>query len=522
SDISRTATPTPEKEGEEKKAEGKDGGDKGEKKSEDATTAPPPDKGKEKSRDDDLPDGVQQKLARLETLTAKYKGMLRQTALHRDWHLLFYSQNALSTELLRNYRAAHARVSQTEAFEATLREHTPLANVSDPGALVEFLNQRSLQSEMVMQELKRITGEHRDTIKERDELKGKLEDAEKRAKEAFDDAAGLRKEREEQTQAKSEEKSDETDPLGAGSVTEKALPPTPATASKKEEPKEDKSDTFFDYDNDIESQVKKQEAEITQQRTYINELETENATLRQDLDSTRLDLDAMKTKVDQHESEVESVKKELNEAKQQAQSIILNANKLVENTIAEIKSSNADKETTRNLRENLTVELKKNTVKSEVVKQNVSDEEIKPGDWVKLTDSETTGQVIEIIKDNVVIAMGDLRTVAKRKRVQKVAKSTVPKSVHRHASTDTGDYANFSPEIDVRGMRTDEAIHSIEKVLDRALMMSFNNIKIIHGKGDGILRKMIRDYLKKYDQVGRMEDEHADRGGDGITYVYLK
>jgi hypothetical protein len=177
SDISRTATPTPAKEGEEKKAEGKDGGEKGEKKSEYVTTAPSQDKGKEKSRDDDLPDSVQQKLARLETLTAKYKGMLRQTALHRDWHLLFYSQNALSTELLRNYRAAHARVSQTEAFEATLREHTPLANVSDPGALVEFLNQRSLQSEMVMQELKRITGEHRDTIKERYELKGKLEDA---------------------------------------------------------------------------------------------------------------------------------------------------------------------------------------------------------------------------------------------------------------------------------------------------------------------------------------------------------
>ncbi|MEO6151256.1 MAG: Smr/MutS family protein, partial [Mucilaginibacter sp.] len=212
----------------------------------------------------------------------------------------------------------------------------------------------------------------------------------------------------------------------------------------------------------------------------------------------------------------------MREAKQEAKNIILNANKLVENTIAEIKSSNADKETTRSLRENLTVELKRNTIKPETVKQEADDDDIKPGDWVKLIDSETSGQVIEIIKDNVVIAMGDLRTVAKRKRVQKVAKSTVPKSVRRHTSADTSDYANFSPEMDVRGMRTDEALHSIEKVLDRALMMGVNSIKIIHGKGDGILRKMIRDYLKKYDQVGRVEDEHADRGGDGITYVYLK
>jgi DNA mismatch repair protein MutS2 len=86
----------------------------------------------------------------------------------------------------------------------------------------------------------------------------------------------------------------------------------------------------------------------------------------------------------------------------------------------------------------------------------------------------------------------------------------------------TGDIASFSPEIDVRGMRTEDALAAIERLFDRALMMGFGNLKILHGKGDGILRKMIRQYLKKYDQVDRMEDEHMDRGGDGITYVYLK
>ncbi len=146
----------------------------------------------------------------------------------------------------------------------------------------------------------------------------------------------------------------------------------------------------------------------------------------------------------------------------------------------------------------------------------------KVGDWVKLTDSETTGQIIELIKDNVIIAIGDLRTVAKKKRVQKVSKSAVPKSVRRNSTGMTGDIASFSPEIDVRGMRTEDALFAIEKLFDRALMMGFGNLKILHGKGDGILRKMIRQYLKKYDQVDRMEDEHPDRGGDGITYVYFK
>lgn len=261
--------------------------------------------------------------------------------------------------------------------------------------------------------------------------------------------------------------------------------------------------------------------------TLLVDLERE----KREIFETKQKLDRQQRKVNELQAENEKLKSYLDEnkkvlikeAKDQAKNIILNANKLVENTISEIKSSNADKEVTRTLRENLNTELKKNTVKVEPPKPNpAADEELKPGDWVKLTDSETTGQVIELIKDNVVIAIGDLRTVAKKKRVVKVSKSSVPKDIRRSFSSHTNDLASFSPEIDVRGMRTEDALHAIEKLFDRALMMGFNNLKIIHGKGDGILRKMIRQYLKKYDQVDRLEDEHADRGGDGITYAYLK
>jgi DNA mismatch repair protein MutS2 len=245
---------------------------------------------------------------------------------------------------------------------------------------------------------------------------------------------------------------------------------------------------------------------------------------------TRVKLERQQRQVDVLLAENEKLKSYLDEnkkvlireAKDEAKNIILNANKLVENTISEIKSSNANKEKTRDLRENLNRELEKNTVNPDKVKPATADEELKVGDWVKLNDSETTGQVIELIKDNVIIAIGDLRTVAKRKRVQKVSKSVVPKEVRRSMNSHTGDIASFSPEIDVRGMRTEDALAAIERLFDRALMMGFGNLKILHGKGDGILRKMIRQYLKKYDQVDRMEDEHADRGGDGITYVYFK
>jgi DNA mismatch repair protein MutS2 len=251
---------------------------------------------------------------------------------------------------------------------------------------------------------------------------------------------------------------------------------------------------------------------------------------KKEIYDTKVKLDKQQRRVDTLLAENEKLKSYLEEnkktlirdAKQEAKNIILNANKLVENTISDIKSSQADKEKTRQLRERLNSELEKNTTKPEQPKPAKTDEELKPGDWVKLTDSETTGQVMEIARDNVIIAIGDLRTVAKKNRVQKVSKKEVPKEVRRGFTAQANDLAGFSPEIDVRGKRGDEALYDIERLLDRALMMGFNNLKIIHGKGDGILRKLIREYLKKYDAVDRMEDEHADRGGDGITYVYLK
>ncbi|MEJ6980473.1 endonuclease MutS2 [Pedobacter sp. P351] len=212
----------------------------------------------------------------------------------------------------------------------------------------------------------------------------------------------------------------------------------------------------------------------------------------------------------------------LKDAKKEAQNIILNANKLVENTISEIRESKADKEKTQKLRQNLQHELQKNTVKETLVKPLEDTSVLKAGDWVRLEDSETVGQVMDITKDNVILAMGDLRSVVKRKRVQKIANREVPKEIRRSYSSQVSDaIAQFNPEIDVRGLRGEEALFEIEKYLDRALMMGFSTLKIIHGKGDGILRKLIREYLRKYSQVSRIEDEHADRGGDGITYVYL-
>src|SRR5690606_14052329 len=191
---------------------------------------------------------------------------------------------------------------------------------------------------------------------------------------------------------------------------------------------------------------------------------------------------------------------------------------------SEIRQSKADKEKTQKLRQNLQQELRKNQPDEEKKAAAHEDKaELVPGDWVQITDSGTLAQVIDASKDNVILAIGDLRSVVKRKRLQKVSNKQVPKEIRRnvYSSQLTESAAQFKPEIDVRGMRGEEALYEIEKYLDKAIMMNFPSLKIIHGKGDGILRKLIREYLRKYSQVSRMESEHPDRGGDGITYVYL-
>ncbi len=213
----------------------------------------------------------------------------------------------------------------------------------------------------------------------------------------------------------------------------------------------------------------------------------------------------------------------IREAKLEAQQIIKNANKLVENTISEIKENKADKTVTQNLRANLQSELQKNQIKPSEKPKAKDEEEIIVGDWIKMLDTENLAQVLEISKDNLIVAFGELRSVVKKKRVEKVSNKSVPKAVKTFGTSSyTDNAASFSPQIDLRGQRGEEAIAELERYFDRAVMFGFSNFKIIHGKGDGILRKLIRNYLKNYPQVSKMEDEHVDRGGDGITYVYLK
>jgi DNA mismatch repair protein MutS2 len=81
---------------------------------------------------------------------------------------------------------------------------------------------------------------------------------------------------------------------------------------------------------------------------------------------------------------------------------------------------------------------------------------------------------------------------------------------------------NFSTTLDIRGKRVEETIPMLDQFIDDAILLSQGELKILHGKGEGVLRKVVRDHLRKIKAVASVADEHVERGGDGITVVVLK
>ena len=265
--------------------------------------------------------------------------------------------------------------------------------------------------------------------------------------------------------------------------------------------------------------------------TLLVDLEREKNEIyhsRRELEKREAKVNALKAENESLQEYLEANKKSiLKQAKDDAKQILTGANKLIENTISEIKLSAADKERTKVLRQ----AIKEETTKMETPKKPVAkgakavvplqERTLQVGDWVRIKDTGAEAQILELAKNNVILAMGELRTVQKHKNLELLDKKESKQAIRRSGNRMTGDASTFSPEIDVRGMRTETALYEIEKVLDRAIMLGYPNLKIIHGKGDGILRRFIREYLRKYSEVSHLEDEHQDRGGDGITYAYL-
>jgi DNA mismatch repair protein MutS2 len=225
-------------------------------------------------------------------------------------------------------------------------------------------------------------------------------------------------------------------------------------------------------------------------------------------------------------------KKILNEAKSQAKALVKDANQKIENTIRTIREAKAEKEQTKEVRSNL--EDFKKALEPEIIEEETEEiiiekGQIKEGDLVRIKDQSAIGEIISIKGKDAEIRIGELKSNIKLKRLEKISKKELRKQKSEFESRPamTGYDINkkmvdFSTNLDLRGRRAEEAISLVESYIDSASMLGIPEVRIIHGKGDGILREVVRDHLKSFGNIESARDEHVERGGAGVTVVVLK
>ena len=254
-------------------------------------------------------------------------------------------------------------------------------------------------------------------------------------------------------------------------------------------------------------------------------------------------------------AEVNSQRKEIvREAKAEAARILSEANAKIENTIREIKEAQAEKERTKQARQELQsfkdsvsdaqeeddklarkmaklkerAERKKQKQKASV-QPEFNRDVIEVGDSVRLKGQTSVGTVLELQEKQATVAFGMIKSTVKLDRLEKVSKNQIKKEIQKSTfvSEQTSEQMHekrlhFKQEIDVRGMRGDEALQTVTYFIDDAIQVGAQQVRILHGTGTGILRQLIREYLRTVPGVKNFHDEHVQFGGAGITVVELE
>ncbi|MDD2560024.1 MAG: Smr/MutS family protein, partial [Bacteroidales bacterium] len=277
------------------------------------------------------------------------------------------------------------------------------------------------------------------------------------------------------------------------------------------------------------------------------------------LEIKRLEKDLAQLTSD-YQEQMELIKQErkliLNKAKTQAEQLLSQANAEIESTIKSIRESQAEKEQTKQLRANLDKfkqqtlreeqeaahPLKSKTRQASARKQKilsklqtkipvkaVADTKICfiPGDTVHLKNQNVAGKVLEVKGQKVTVVFGNIKSILSPDQLEKGKtpknKELPDKSLGLKLSEEVHRIGmNFKQEIDLRGLRGDEALQQVMYYIDEAIVVGVSKVRLLHGTGTGVLRILIRNYLGTVPEVKSFRDEHIQLGGAGITVVEFK
>lgn len=262
----------------------------------------------------------------------------------------------------------------------------------------------------------------------------------------------------------------------------------------------------------FETLVRSLEKERQEFSEKIRKLEKQEAELKQSL-----------TKYQTLAQDLEARKKEIiSKAKDEASELLKTTNRAIEKTIRHIRENKAERKETLRVRKDL--ESLSEQVRP-VTKKEKPKEAIAEGDRVRIQGQHGSGIVLSIKGRTASVQFGEMKSLIGVSKLEKITGAVEKEMASKMRSVGINLHekqAHFNPSLDVRGMRVEEVIPLIQQFVDTAILLSQGELRILHGKGEGILRKVIRDELRKYKEIASVADEHVDRGGDGITIVVLK
>ena len=231
-------------------------------------------------------------------------------------------------------------------------------------------------------------------------------------------------------------------------------------------------------------------------------------------------------------AELEGKKKQyLRDAAAEAQELIAKANSQIERTIKEIKEAQAEKVKTKAIRANLETTKQEIAQKAKELAEPKKQEEgevvLKVGDTVCIDEMQVVGEILSISDTDATILFDTVKLRTSPDKLRKVSRAEARKTQRRWQAGLIADELSekaehFDLTLDVRGKRAEEALDIVDKYLDEAKLLSIKEVSILHGKGNGILRKLIREKLSRMREVERFCDASLETGGAGITRVYFK
>ncbi len=262
---------------------------------------------------------------------------------------------------------------------------------------------------------------------------------------------------------------------------------------------------------------------------------------------------------EKYQKELEDIKKVrediINQAKAEAQEIVKGAGRQVEKTIRDIREAQAEKTQTKAARAELQGFLeaiqqhkdkeskareeyidrklsqlrKRNARRTATQETQAKSAPLKVGEKVRILDNGMVGEVSKVSTRSITIIVGNITSTMSPDKVERISSNEFREATRKAAAqrpSSGGDSAiterklNFSPELDIRGERLADALNIVTRYIDDAIMLNMESVRIIHGKGTGVLREEIQKYLKTIPGIS-VSDEDIRNGGAGVTIVRL-